>query len=378
MTQQEPREVQPLVMGEALPPVSEASLIAARAVFDPLMAELSNPTSVLYEVAADRASRMPEDAKLGISPSLLVDPTRSGIVVPRYQLQGGELPANVRVTTPEQAVVLWTVQSKDSVPKLRVPEGKGQAVMEVADKMQMRGGGLVIFAREEAAQVPVSPRTLIKIDGAARNANRERITTALALSGEIEDYTRPILATVDPTRILRDDERQVVQSFAPNALNEQELFIDSARDKGFELDKDGYGARYLPDGSTYVTMTHGQSGRRMVVLAPRKYDNQNGVYNGYQALVKHGSELPGMQGFEFNGTDLVAVTSSHYGPMSVMNSLRAAHTLRVDLGSYRVIGDNQPTRKEQAHLIEIGLTLDAAAKAMQDPAIKAALLQEAV
>ncbi len=371
-----------------LPPVCEVSLAAARRIFDPLAAELRNPTSALYAVMADRAARMQGESLFGISSALLVDPTRSGTVA-RYQLQSGEMPNDTEGITPEQAVVLWAANSKADVPKLRVPEGQGPRIMEVADSLQMRGGGPTIFERSEAARVPLTERTLVKIDGAARNANRERIKSALAYV-EATGYSRPIVATVDPSRMLKDDEKRVVASFAPNAQNEQELFIDSARANGFVLEQDGYGARYLPDGSTYVTMaregSEGNPSARLIVLAPRKNEGknegENGVYNGYQTLINHGSQLPGFEGdgdtgegrFVFEGTGMVAVTSTHYGTMSVVNNFKATHQLRTSLGSYHVIGDNQPARNEQAHLIEIGLTLNAMARAMEIPALRHALL----
>lgn len=258
--------------------------------------------------------------------------------------------------------------------------------MALADAMQMRGGGPVIFERAEAGRVPCTKRTLLKIDGGARNALNERIETALSYV-EASGYVLPIVATVDPSRILDDKERAAVASFAPSALNEQELFIDSALSKGFTLDAQRYGARHLPDGSSYVTMRHAQSGAGLVVLSPHKYPDEttpgkyrNGVYNGYQALIKHGADLPGMSDFVFEGSDMVVVTGTHYGAMSVVNNLYEAHDLRVSVGSYHVIGDNQPesSRKPQAHLIEQGYVIEAIdRKSPQYPAIRAALFPQA-
>jgi len=370
-----------------LPPVCEVSLAAAKGISDSLMTEMGHSTSVLYAAIADRNARMKPEARLGIGPALLVDPTRSG-VVPRHLLQSGEVPKAVPGMTLEQAVMLWTVESKDEIPKLRVPKGEGPRLMAVADALQMRGGGPTIFAREEVALVPHTEKTLVKIDGAANNANWERVATALAYADE-RGYKRPIVATVDVTRELGVKERAAVASFAPKAQNEMELFIDSARNKhGFVLDQDATsygGTRYLPDGSPYVTMILEREDRepvRLIVLAPRR-DWENGVFNGYQTLIKYGSQLPGLDadeasdraGFVFDGTDMVTVTGTHYGPMSVMNNLRATHELRARLGSYHVIGDNQKARTEDAHLYEVGFTWDAIRKAMGQPALREALLR---
>ena len=367
---------------QVAPEICEVSLEAARQVLDPILASLKDADGVLYKVANARAAQMPAESRLGIAPSLLADPRRTGIVVPRYQTQEGSLPTDASAeATADQAVVLWAAEA-EGIPKLRVPEGCGDAVMALADKMQLRGGGPTIFAREEVSRMQLGPRALVRIDGGANKANLERVQTALDLA-EAAGYARPILATVDPMRQLKEAERQTVAGFAPEARNEYELFIASAQDKGFVLDQEAhaFGIRYLPDGSSYVAMKHAEKGIPLIVLAPAKIPDatgkhRSGVFNSYHTLVKHGADILG-EGFDLNGIDMVAVTSTHYGAMSALNNLRVGHELRLKLGSYRVVGDNQPTRTAQAHLIEIGLTLDAATRAGENAALKAALLQEA-
>jgi len=178
-------------------------------------------------------------------------------------------------------------------------------------------------------------------------------------------------------RILQDGERQAVQAFAPDAKNEQQLFVASAKAEGWEAHPDNIdGSTFLPDGSSYIKMIHQQTAREMFVFAPvRQTDEhgkpQSGVFNAYKSLLVHGqAEL----GSGIEGEDIVHITSTHYGPMAVMNNLLAVHELRTRVGSFQVVGDNQPaTRGPQAHLIEIGKTLDRIDVALQRPALRVGL-----
>jgi len=312
--------------------------------------------------------------QVGMAPLLLADPSRSGARVPRYAMQSGEMPQASAAATPEQAMVLWR-GSVEGMPKLRVPEGEAGRVMDLADRMQMWGGGPVIFERFEVNQMPeVTPNTLVKLDGGARGAPRQRIITAVQYAQE-KGYKRPIVATVDPTRRLETDEQAVVADFALGAQDERELYIKSAIAEGFVLDSNDYGVRYLHGGSTYATMTHPASGLRMIILAPsKKQSSKNGVFNGYQTLDGYGAELPGLEDFTLESTDMVTVTGTHYGAMSAVNNLLAGHEMRINLASYHVVGDNQDTRGPQAHLIEMGLVLDALDRKLPGyPALRAAL-----
>jgi hypothetical protein len=257
-----------------------------------------------------------------------------------------------------------------------VPEGGDDQVMAIADAMEMRGGGPVIFAREEVGEMEKRPHTLLHVVGAANNANRQRVQSALAYA-EAHGLEQPIVATVDSLRVLRDKEREVVREFAPEATNELELFVDSAIHQGFEpaAADNRYGVRILPDGSSYLKMRH-PNGAQLVVMAPAKHmkadgKKQSGVYNAYHAFTQH-PEVVG-EDFRLAGSNVIHVTSSHYGAMAAMNNLNAAHELRTSVGSFRVIGDNQPARTPQAHLIEIGMTTNALDGAMGDPRLAAAL-----
>jgi hypothetical protein len=195
---------------------------------------------------------------------------------------------------------------------------------------------------------------------------------------EANGVEQPIVATVDPFRILKDPERQKVSDFAPEATNELELFVDSAISNGFaSSDQNRYGVRFLPDHSSYLEMFH-ENGTKLVVLAPPQQtradgSKQSGVYNGYNSLIKNPQIVS--EDFSLSGSGVIQITSSHYGPMAVMNNLRAVDDLRVTLNSYRVIGDNQTSRTAQAHLIEIGLTANALLEAVGNPRIAEALLE---
>ncbi len=351
--------------------VCQASLEAAQQIAAPILAELADPESVLYAVASDRISGLPPEQRLGVAPLLLTDPSRSGVVVERWRLQGGELPADASdADDPEKMVALWSSKTTD-IPPLRVPEGADEPVMDIADRLQMRGGGSIVFAREEIGEMEKQPRTLLQVVGAANRANIERTKSALAYA-EAHGLEGPMLATVNPRRVLKDREREVVKEFAPEATNELELFVDSAIDQGFIAPEGNrYGVRYLPDGSTYMMMEH-PSGLTMVVLAPASHvgedgANKSGVYNAYRALSLHPEVVS--DDFRLEDSNVIHVTSSHYGPMAVMNNLRAVDDLRTSVESFRVIGDNKPGRTSQAHLIEIGMTTNALDAAMSNPRI---------
>ena len=372
-------------------PVCEVSVAAAIQMFDPMLADWRSSNSVICAVSADRMARSSTpDALLGIAPSLLVDPSRSGVRVPRYQLQEGKLPADAIPDTAEQAVVLWLAYDKDDVAELRIPEGLSEGVWTLADAMQMRGGGPVIFHRGEANRLNVDGDTAVHVIGGANNAPRERIETTLTVMQE-KGLTQPLIATVDRSRNLKDKERKVVAAFAPHARNEYELFLDSARDKGFTLDADAYGVRSLPDGSFYVTMTH-SSGQKMIVFAPKAQVNETGkkrtgLFNAYHMFQLHGQQIGEItdtndqplfpEGFSWQGRDIVHVSGTHYGPMAAMNNLEAVTELGMQIGSFKVIGDNQPGRTDQAHLIEIGNTLGKADTLIrQQQTIRMRLLRE--
>ena len=187
--------------------ICAASLEAARQIVAPLNAELSNPDSVLYRVVAERIAGGGAENQLGIAPLLSVDPMGTGVIVERYRMQTGELPTDATDdSSPERMVAMWASDGK-KLPRLQVPEGSEPAVMTLADKLHLRGGGPVIFAREEVAQVPLGPNTLLHVSGAANNAPRERLTSALAYLEAHKAAAVPIIATVDPSRTLKDAER---------------------------------------------------------------------------------------------------------------------------------------------------------------------------
>ncbi|HUD10135.1 MAG TPA: hypothetical protein VMR28_00500 [Candidatus Saccharimonadales bacterium] len=359
------------------PEVCQASLEAASQISGPILSELSNHESILYIVSADRLAGLPVEDRLGIAALLHPDPAKSGVIVERWRLQEGRLPHDASDDgAPERMVALWAANVA-AIPRLKVPEGAESEVMNLGDKLQMRGGGPVVFAREEINKMQRLPKTLVKIDGAANNAPFERIKSALAYA-EIHGLEQPIVATVNPFRFLKDAEREKIASFAPEAKNELELFVDSGISNGFiSSGHDRYGVRFLPDTTSYLEMQH-QNGTRLVVLAPPQAlredgSKQTGVYNGYRSLMNNPQVLG--EGFNLADSDVIQVTSSHYGTMAAMNNLMSVSDLDISLGSYRVIGDNQPTRTAQAHLIEIGLTTNALLEAMNNPRLATALLE---
>jgi hypothetical protein len=367
--------------------VCQASIEAARAIWGQLETEFQNPESVLYDVVALRAAGMPAEQGFGLTAMLLTDPARSRVVVERYRIQAGELPSDATVGDPEAMLSIWAAESR-SIPKLKIPEGREPAVMELADKAQMRGGGPVIFSREQAADMVINPKTKFIQVGAANKANCERVKTVLALHEAHRDYSGSVIATVDPQRRLKDSERANVEGFAPEATNELELLIDSALAEGFVAsDANRYGVRILPDGSMYTKLHYPAddkhpNGVSLLVLAPKSYVDatgkpQTGVYNAYRFLSEQGGkDLLGAD-FDFRLSDLVHVTSSHYGPMSIANNLLAVDDLCTTIGSLQVIGDNQAARTPQAHLVEIGLVTDKLGEALSRPALQAVLLAAA-
>lgn len=360
--------------------VCPVSLEVAQQITRPLLDALRDPESILYRVASERISGLPIEDVANLATLLVPDPSRSGVIVARYLQQAGKLPAEV-TASPEKAVALWSANAA-GIPKLKVPEGADSAVMDLGDRLQLRGGGPIIFAREEVSRMVHLPNTLLHVKGGARNAMRERLDSALAYHEVYGNPEQPIVATVDPSRLLGEGELVAVARFAPEAVNELELFVDSAIDRGFVGSTDNrYGVRSLPDGSSYLRMHH-QNGAQLLVLAPRPAQRadgskQSGVFNDYHALINH----PGLVGssFKLEGSNVIQVTSSHYGSMAVMNNLRAVHDLRHELPagieSFRVVGDNQAVRTVQAHLIEIGYTTQALMEAVQDPHLRAALLE---
>src|SRR5665213_1263884 len=206
------------------PETCRVSLDAAIQIGRPLLTELSNPQSVLYQVSAERLAGLPTEDLLGISTLLLTDPSKSGVVVERWRLQGGRVPEDaVDDNSPEKTVLLWASEAA-KIPPLKLPVGMEADLMTLADKLQMRGSGPIIYSREHierydrssVEQMQKLPRTLLKIDGAANLANVERIKSALSYV-EVHSIGQPIVATVDPFRILKDQERDKVSDFAPDA-----------------------------------------------------------------------------------------------------------------------------------------------------------------
>lgn len=357
--------------------VSPVAVEAARTIYRALHTELSDPNSVLYEAVASRWATMPAEAQFGIGRLLLTDPMKSGVTFERYRLQAGVVPeTGVDDASIERTVALWSAAGS-AVPKLAVPDGADERVMRVADSLQMRGGGSVVYSRQEATNVPVSDTSVLHVVGAANNAPRERVQSALEF---IEAHNAPdvrIVATVDPSRVLRQAELDKVAPFAPNAKNEAELMIDSALSQGFEASVDNpYGTRTLQDGSSYTTLRHA-NGATLILLQPAtqtKVDGtkQTGVFNAYSALLKNPDLLGGDLTLE--DSDIVHISSTHYGAMAILNNLRAVHDLRFSTESFHVIGDNQASRTAQAHLIEIGLATDAIDQMLREPTLKTALL----
>lgn len=357
--------------------VSPVAVEAARTIYTALSTELKDPDSVLYEAVATRWATMPEEAQFGIGRLLLTDPMKSGVTFERYRLQSGAIPeSGVDDSSIERTVALWSTVGS-AVPKLVVPEGADERVMRVADSMQMRGGGPVVYSREQVAQVPVSDGTVLHVVGAANNAPRERVQSALAF---IESHNAPdarIIATVDASRVLRQAELDKVASFAPNAKNEAELMIDSAVSQGFVASADNrYGTRTLQDGSSYTTLRHA-NGATLILLQPAPHTKddgtkQTGVFNAYSALLKNPDLLGGDLTLE--DSNIVHISSTHYGAMAILNNLRAVHELRFSTEAFHVIGDNQSSRTAQAHLIELGLATDAIDQMLREPTLKTALL----
>jgi hypothetical protein len=60
--------------------------------------------------------------------------------------------------------------------------------------------------------------------------------------------------------------------------------------------------------------------------------------------------------------------------MAALNNLEAVEELGMRIGSFKVIGDNQPGRTAQAHLIEIGNVLGKADKLVHRQSLRMQLL----
>ena len=315
---------------------------------------------------------MPVEERFGIAAALSVDPRRTGVVVPRFVQQAGELPADAITSDPDEQVSLW-VATAANIPKLEVPNGWDAEIMAVADRLEMRGGGPHIYSREEAEQVAVHHDSIIRINAAARGASRQRILTALELKKIHPEHHLPLFATTDLNRVLGREERssKVVAEIASEARNELELFVDSAYSLGFVAGSRADDGSFLPSSDHYLRYgvrfsSQGAyqwlgraSGEQILLFAPNKHVRpqggaQSGLYDAYYALGMNDEVLNGA-GFQLAGRHIVDVTSSHYGLMAGLSNVRAVHELNAGLGSYVVVGDNQPdTRTAKAHLIEIG------------------------
>lgn len=364
-------EVVSAVESQQLPEGLRSSFEPVKQLHDTLLADLSDPDGVLLATYNARLAASDAETKLGIAPSLHIDPSRSGVNVERWQMQSGLMPESANGDA-EQVLALWSGKKSGLAP-LKLPEEKGEAMMALADKMEMRGGGPFVYSREEAARVTIDDETTVHVHGGANKANIERLKTVLELLKHNPDYSRPVIATASFSRVLRDAEREAVREFAPNATTEVELLLSSALHVGFLPSGDF--SKQFSDGTVLHTLTHPELTVPLYVVAPPRNENENGkprtgVYNAYRSLLEN-EELGGL------GKHIVAVTSTHYGPMALVNNLKTARDLRVDTESIRVIGDNQPqTRKPQAHLIEAGLTVGALFELYSDPTMQAALLAD--
>jgi hypothetical protein len=394
------------------PEICQVSLNAVRSLTGPMIEALGDHTSVLYDVMNYRIARMEGSAQLdAVVSRMAIDPMGSGIILPRYQLQGGEIPedAAATVASADQMISLWTVDNDAKIPPLIMPPGADDKMMYLAAKSQMMGGGPVIFAREDlktreeeadpAKNIVLDDDSLIEISAAARNAVWNRIKSAMELREKNPHYKHRILLTADPTRQLSSEpnggERKVVESFAPKATNELELAIDSAKKEGFVMAPDQeYGFRYLPDGTGYMLMYHPEKDIEMAVVTPAKQSHEKrirnadgsegvvtvletGLFNSHAALLKHGDVLTGRKDFKLSNSRLVYVTSTHYGLMGALNNLEFVHRERTSLKGFVVLGDNQPkTRKAQAHNIEFATAIVKLDDMAEDPYMYEALFPQ--
>lgn len=386
--------------------ICEVSLDAVKSLIAPTMNALNDHTSVLYDVMNYRVARMEGPGQLdAVVSRIAIDPLRNGIVVPRYQLQGGEIPdeAAASVADADQIISLWTVDKEFKIPKLLVPPGGDERLMKLAARSQLMGGGPIIFAREElktkdeeadpTKNVILDNDTVVEISAAARNAIWQRLKTAKELLQKNPDYKHRILLTVDPTRQLGNtappggkSERDVVASFAPNATNELELALSSAKKEGFVPAADQeYGFRYLPDGSGYMIMEHPELGIEMAVVTPAKQQHakddeaktivkETGLFNAHTALLKHGDVLTGRENFKLRDSKVVYITSTHYGLMGAINNLEFVQREKTSIKGFVVVGDNQPkTRGAQAHLTEFAVAIDKLDVMTENPEVYNAL-----
>ncbi len=374
------REVVALTEQSAEFTFDQTSMHVARDVANPFIGMLSDTENPYSKCAMDRLARMSAEARQGFVSSLLVDPSRSGIVFPRYQLDG-RAPLDVDGEEPDKVVALWSALAKD-IPKLVVPEELRASVMASSERLGMMGRTEHMLATEEAERIRLGENTMLHIRGAANKANRVRLVTANeVLKSQDPDTAKNalLIATTDATRQLKPAEKAIVKDFAPDAENEFELFIASAIAEGYAPHpKNMTGPKILPDGTISISLLHGTLGTELVLVSPKKYETSTGkhatgLFNAYAALQAYGSRIV-RPDFSLNGLDIVEVTSSHYMPVAVLNNLDATAKLELNLGSIRAIGDVQPKRSADAYLVEFGLFMNRIESL--DPQLRAALLAE--
>lgn len=360
--------------------IDQASLRVAQGTIHALLSVLSDPdTPALREIMMKRQMSIPNIDLLESAGRLLsVDPHKSGIRVPRYQIQDGSLPTEsieADINDADKVLTLWSTTA-EHIPKLVCPESLQQDVLLISRALGMFGGGPNMFSREEAKLVAVTDASVVNIVGGANRANIERIRTAIALLTAHSYPDVPVIATVNPYRVMKQPEREKVAEFAPDATNEFELFVASALTEGFVPDQANlFGSKILPNGASFIRLNHPQTGVTMIVLCSEKLDEKTGVFKAYSTLQSYGDAIIGY-GFSLDKADMVHVTSTHYAPMAGLNNFEAARELGIRFGSFQTIGDNQPTRSPQAHLIEIGAAVGKAAKLLQDPTSARVLLAD--
>lgn len=354
--------------------ICPVSISLAREVTNPFLETLSDPNNPYSRIAMMRLAKMKPENRLGFANALL---QRPGVSLARYNLDGRVPEVDLSGLSSEQAMVLWAADASD-LPRLTVPEELVDDVMASSKVFGMMGGREHMFVTEEAGGVPLSEGDIIHIVGAANLANKTRIGTALEILKKHPELAGKIhlVASVNRARQLSSAEKDKVASFAPNATNELELFLDSATSLGFaqvgreKTYKDDSTSRILRSVKGDITLisptTHGYTAEEPTI----------GTYKAYNQLNKYGGQILGSSFDGLRGIGIVQVSSSHYMPKGVLNNVEGLYGLNdptVRLRGFNTIGDIMASRGPDAYLVEFGLFLKQLTEL--PPALRSQLLE---
>jgi hypothetical protein len=178
---------------------------------------------------------------------------------------------------------------------------------------------------------------------------------------ETTGYENPIVA-LSSDRKLSDSEREAVKGFyLPEGeeyklRREHELIRAAAEKLGFKayVPDDQLGEVRHSDNDVRSISMRNKAGQEVRIIIPPS-TGKTGLHNGLIA-VNLEPHIAGLDSLE--NAKIVHITSTHYGMMGLLNTAEAQLLMNMNFGRQLVVGDNQPGRTPDAHLHEIGFTLN--------------------